>query len=129
MGLMSISVELERVREEAMQRGSGAFLLTVAEDARPHVVAVTVDWESGSLVMGAGRSSARNAVARPGVTLLWPPMEPGGYSLIIDGDAAVEPSEDGGQVTVRASRAVLHRPGTAGSASGCGSDCVPLLPA
>jgi hypothetical protein len=130
---MSVAVELERVREEAMRRGSGAFLLTVSGDGRPHVVAVAVAWQDGSLVMGAGRSSARNATDRPGVTLLWPPVAPRGYSLIVDGDAAVEPSEDGGRVTVRASRAVLHRPGTAepgsdaSAASSCGSDCVPLF--
>jgi hypothetical protein len=122
---MSISVELERVRDEASQR-AGAYLLTVSEDARPHVVAVTVDWDGESLVMGAGRSSARNATARSDVTVLWPPAESGGYSLIVDGDAEVAPSDDGGQVTVRPTRAVLHRPGT-GSAPGCASDCVPLL--
>lgn len=124
---MSIPVELERVHAEAMQRGSAAFLLTVTEGGRPHVVAVTVGWDGGSLVANAGRSSARNAADRPGVTVLWPPRDPGGYSLIVDGEAAVEPSGDGGRVTLRVTTAVLHRPGTAGGEPGCGSDCVPLL--
>jgi hypothetical protein len=126
---MSISVELERVQAEATERGAGAFLLTVGEDERPHVVAVSVGWDRGCLVTSAGRSSARNATDRPGVTLLWPPADPGGYSLIVDGAAAVEPSEDGGRVSVQATKAVLHRPGTAGTGSGpgCGSDCIPLF--
>ena len=125
---MSVSVELERVQEEAAQRGPGGFLLTVSDDGRPHVVAVTARWEGDALVMGAGRSSSRNAGARPHVSVLWPPAEPGGYSLIVDGEAAVAPRPDGGEVTLRPTRAVLHRPGPpADDGSSCGSDCVPLL--
>lgn len=122
---MSIAVDLERVRAEAQRRGPGAFLLTVTDSSRPHVVAVTVGWEDGSVVASVGRGSARNAGDRRGVTVLWPPEEPGGYSLIVDGDASVEPTDDGGRVTVQVTKAVLHRPGT-GTAPGCGSDCVPL---
>lgn len=122
---MSLSVDVERVQAEAAQRGPGAFLLTVSEDGRPHVVAVTVRWDDGSLVMGAGRSSAKNAAARPGVTVLWPPAEPGDYSLIVDGDAVVEPRDDGATVRIAEMSAVLHRPGKA-TTPGCGSDCLPL---
>lgn len=136
---MSISVEQERVQAEAAQRGSGAFLLTVSDDGRPHVVAVSVGWDGGALVMSAGRTSIRNAADRPGVTVLWPPAEIGGYSLIVDGDAVAEPSPagDGGRVSVEVSRAVLHRPARqdeaargpaeASDPAACSSDCVPLL--
>lgn len=137
---MSISVEVERVRAEATERGPGAFLLTVTDDRRPHVVAVSVGWDGGSLVMSAGRTSVRNAGDRPDVSLLWPPPEPGGYSLIVDGsaDAAPNAAGDGGQVRIEVNRAVLHRPATAGAGvaagataagdgTACGSDCVPLL--
>jgi hypothetical protein len=140
---MSVSVELARVQDQVGKRGAGAFLLTVSEDGRPHVVAVKVGWAGAALVMSAGRSSVRNAGARPGVSLLWPPADAGGYSLIVDGEAVAEPNPagDGGQVTVAVSRAVLHRPSsgagaeavTAASAAGdadataCSSDCVPLL--
>jgi hypothetical protein len=142
MDAMSISVELERVQAEATQRGPGAFLLTVTDDGRPHVVAVTVGWDEGALVMSAGRTSVRNAGSRPGVSLLWPPAEPGGYSLIVDGQATASPRADGngGGVSLQVTRAVLHRPAAgAGAAPGaaagagvdadaaCGSDCVPLL--
>ena len=135
---MSISVELERVQEEAVARGPGAFLLTVTDDGRPHVVAVTVGWDGAALVMSAGRTSVRNAGGRPGVSVLWPPAEAGGYSLIVDGKASAVANEagDGGHVTIEPTRAVLHRP-AAGAGAGadaasaedgaCGSDCVPLL--
>jgi len=127
---MSISVELERVQAEAGERSGASFLLTVTENGRPHVVAVSPRWDDGSLVVDAGRSSVRNATDRPAVTLLWPPADPDGYSLILDGEAtAIERGEEGGRVTIRPVAAVLHRPGTAGESAGpgCSSDCVPLL--
>lgn len=131
MAGMSIAVEIERVRAEAEERGPGAFLLTVTDDGRPHVVAVTVGWDGPTATMGGGRTSVRNAGARPGVTLLWPPAGAGGYSLIADGEATVEPDPGGtgGRVDVRLTRAVLHRPAAApGTADpdACGADCVPL---
>lgn len=135
---MSVSVELERVQAEAAERGPGAFLLTVTDDGRPHVVAVTVGWDvdAGTLVMSAGRTSVSNAVVRPSVSVLWPPAESGGYSLIVDGEAAASPNADGsgGHIDIAITRAVLHRPvgsdaaPTPGAdASACSSDCVPLL--
>jgi hypothetical protein len=129
---MSISVELERVQAEASSRGPGAFLLTVTGAGRPHVVAVTVGWEAGALVADAGRSSVANAGERPDVALLWPPAEPGDYSLIVDGSATTSPnpSGDGGRVRIAVTRAVLHRPATGdvgGASATCTADCVPLL--
>lgn len=58
------------------------------------------------------------------VTLLWPPNEPGGYSLIVDGTA--EPA-GGDALTVTLARAVWHRPGVGPDGSACGSDCKPIL--
>jgi len=71
---------------------------------------------------GVGNSTRRNAGAHPAVTLVWPPRDPGGYSLIVDGRAAVA----GDGVTVDPTGAVLHRPAVPGTptASGCGDDCV-----
>ena len=75
---MSISVELERVQEEAVARGPGAFLLTVTDDGRPHVVAVTVGWQAEALAMSAGRTSVRNAGNRPaGACRTAPQRSPG----------------------------------------------------
>jgi hypothetical protein len=59
------------------------------------------------------------------VSLLWPPAEPGGYSLMADGAAG--PGQ-AGTLIVTVTRAVLHRrgPAPAGSTASCGSDCIPL---
>ena len=57
--------------------------------------------------MSVGRGTARNAAARSAISLCYPPVDDGGYSLIIDGTAAVD-----GEATVRLAPtgAVLHRP-------------------
>lgn len=127
---MSVPVSLDRLREEMARFGSTPYLLTVTSDQRSHAVSVHVDWDGegddAGLVAETGRGTAANAAARPVVTLLWPPYEPGGYSLIVDGTA-----ETGERVKVRPQKAVLHRTASAPDGSvvpegACGNDCVPL---
>jgi hypothetical protein len=124
---MSIPVALERLADETRRFALAPYLLTVSEDARPHAVAVTVSWEGAALAMEVGKRSASNATARPQVSLLWPPDEPGGYSLIVDGTAAS--ASDGTRVIITPTRAVLHRPAATPDAAkpGCSADCVPIL--
>jgi hypothetical protein len=115
---VSVPVPIERLRAETARFGA-AFLLTVTDDARPHAVAVAPEWDGDSIVVSAGRTTRKNASARPDVSLLWPAGAPGEFSLIVDGSAVVD---DGTETLVlTASRAVLHRP-----AAGGGSDCVDL---
>jgi hypothetical protein len=105
---MSIPVALEQLEQETSRFALAPYLLTVSDDARPHAVAVAPTWEGDALAMDVGKRSASNAAARPRVSLLWPPHEPGGYSLIADGTAAL--ASDGTRVTVTLTRAVMHRP-------------------
>ncbi len=121
---MSVKVDLARLGE-ALVDFSFAYLVTVGDDYRAHTVAVDPGLAGGTLVIGAvGNSTRRNASAHPDVTLVWPPNTPGGYTLIIDGQAEVA----GDGVQIQPTGAVLHRPATPGvpTASGCGDDCVPL---
>ena len=103
---MSISVPLEELADEVSKRGPG-YLLTTAEGSRPHVVHLQFAVDGSELRADVGRSAVRNIGMQPAVTLLWPPDEDGGYSLIVDGTAMVE-----GEATavVAATGAVLHRP-------------------
>ena len=127
---MSIPVPLERLRAAIAERGSSAYLLTVSDDGRPHAVHSAVRWEGEVLAAEVGRRSAANAVARAAVSLLYPLRAEGDYSLIVDGTAAVVPGDDGDRLLITPTRAVLHRPAAAPDpTSGCGADCVPLLPA
>ncbi len=121
---MSIPVPVEGLAD-AMSGRAFAYLLTVGDDGRPHAVAVTPQLSGTELIAEVGRRTADNAAARPGaVSLVWPPAEVGGYSLIVDGVASVS----GSSVHVRASKGVLHRPAPVGAGpaepGSCGNDCV-----
>ena len=122
---MSIKVETGSIAE-TMEGFAFAYLLTLGTAPRPHVVAVGVTSVDGALrVSEVGRSSRRNIGGNDAVTLLWPPRDAGGYSLIVDGTASVQ----GDEVVVVPERAVLHRPAPDAPepADGtCAADCVEL---
>jgi hypothetical protein len=75
-----------------------------------------------------GGRTRENLADRRDVTLLWPPPEPGGYSLIVDGTAEVTDADDEAvRLRVVPTRALLHREADAdspGAAKGCLHDCV-----
>lgn len=124
---MSIPVALDKLRAAHAERGGGAYILTVGDDARAHAVHAALGWEGDVLVAAVGRRSAANAAARSAVSLLYPVRSEGDYSLIVDAEAAVEPTAEGHRLRLTPVRAVLHRSAPAPSpASTCGSDCVPL---
>lgn len=115
---MTQGVELDRLHEEIARFGGTPYLLTVSDDGRPHATVVGAEAAGDTLVATVGRRSAANVGVRPDVSLLWPPVDAEGFSLIVDGTATA----DGERVTVRPERAVLHRR----NAEGPGSDCVRL---
>ncbi|HZC53012.1 MAG TPA: pyridoxamine 5'-phosphate oxidase family protein [Mycobacterium sp.] len=105
-----------------------AYLITVGDDYRAHTVTVEPQLREGAVLdVGLiGGRTRENLARRSDVTLLWPPREPGGYSLIVDGTAEVT---DGSDETVRLdvvpTRALLHREADSPSAAkGCLHDCV-----
>jgi hypothetical protein len=126
---MSIPVALERLHAEVGRFTRAPYLLTVTCEGRPHAVATNAAWRERELVARVGRRTAENAAQRPDVSLLWPPEEAGGYSLIVDGHARLEGEGDGALAVITPVRGVLHRPASAPVAEGssCSADCVPLL--
>ena len=127
---MSTPVPLGGLRAAIEGRGGSAYVLTVADDGRPHAVHAPVRWEGERLAAEVGTSTAANAAARPSVSLLFPVRGDGDYSLIIDGTAVVASRNDGQRVLIAPTRAVLHRPAAApDQSSSCAADCIPLLPA
>ncbi len=107
---MSITVEPGDLPAEIVARGPG-YLLSSVLDSRPHAAHLPfqVAAAEGQVELRArvGRTTRANCVQRPAVTLLWPPAEPGGHSLIVDGEARLDGDE---HVIVTAVSAVLHRP-------------------
>jgi hypothetical protein len=122
---MSVQVDLDRLAD-ALADFTFAYLVTVGDDYRARTVAVTPVLVDGVLDVGpAGGGTRKNLAAHDGVTLVWPPREPGGYSLIVDGVGRLTDST----LTVAPANAVLHRPAapnSPASATGCRDDCVPL---
>jgi hypothetical protein len=121
---VSVPTALNDLRERVAEFGPVAFLLTVGDDRRPHIVSVHIAWEDGDLVAGAGRTTATNATHQPAVSLLWSAVGPGDYGLIVDGTAEVQPQDGESVVRITPSRAVLHRLANAGRD---GPTCITLL--
>lgn len=119
-------VDLERLAA-ALPDFRFAYLITADDDYRVHTVTVEPQLRGSSLDVGLIGGRTRENLARRGeVTLLWPPAEPDGYSLIVDGQAEVGES-DGETVRlhVAPTRALLHRNADSPSAAkGCLHDCV-----
>jgi hypothetical protein len=124
---MSVPAAVERLRNEIRRFAYAPYLITVGENAHPHAVAVEVTWEQDALAMQLGKRSARNSRRHPVVSLLWPPNEPGGYSLIVDGTATFTAGDD--RIVVTPTRAVLHRPAASPESTkpGCTADCDPIF--
>jgi len=118
------------------------YLITVDDGYRAHTVTVEPrlrelpdgpDGPEALIDVGLiGGRTRTNLAERRDVTLLWPPPEPGGYSLIVDGIAELsDPQDSAGDETVDLgvvpTRALLHREADAdspGAAKGCLHDCV-----
>ncbi|MGA9689992.1 MAG: hypothetical protein WBR33_00740 [Pseudonocardiaceae bacterium] len=122
---MSIEVTLQQL-EQTLTRYRFAYLVTVGDDARAHVLAVTTTLANDTLlVTDLGRTTRTNVVAHPSVTFVWPPADPSDYSLIVDGVGSMRDDE----LVVAPTRAVLHRPAPprpTSTGDGCESDCVEL---
>lgn len=94
-----------------IERWGFGYLTTVSDDGRPHLLALRPVVEDAATPVlrfdaGAGRA-CRNAAARPDVAVMFPPApHSDGFSLVLDGTAAV----DGDHVDVTVTSALLHRP-------------------
>ena len=109
---MSIPVDVADLPKtlEDFDRG---YLLTTT-DGRVKAVSVRAVPADGTLrVATPGRGSVANVGANPTVTLLFPPAQNGGLTLLVDGSAVAE----GDDVVVTPSSAILHKAVGAGAVS------------
>lgn len=102
-----------------------AYLITIADGERIHTSVVHPLVEGECLIVSAPSDRVQaHTGQRPKVSLVWPPPEPEGYSLIVDGVAQFE----GDNLTVVPSRAIQHRPEIIAPPDGdsCVADCIEL---
>ncbi|MDT5095091.1 MAG: hypothetical protein QOH60_4454 [Mycobacterium sp.] len=121
---MSVTVDLEQLAQ-TLADYTFAYLVTVGDDYRAHTVAIDPAFVDHAFFVGSvGGTTRRNINQHNVITLVWPPREPGGYTLIVDGTGHF--SDD--VLTVEPVRAVLHRKAQPGSVTkpGCKDDCIPL---
>ena len=100
---MSIAVALEELPDKLAEY-PWCYLVTSGEE-RPHLLAVKPSVVKAGLRCETGHSSRANVVRNPLVVLMFPPSQPDGLSLIVDGEGEV----NGDGVVVRPTWAVLHR--------------------
>ena len=130
---MSIPVDPADL-ERALEDFGAGYLMTTSPGGRVKVVTVEPTVADGGLrVVRPGKGTVANLADNAAVTVVFPPREPKGFSLLVDGTAAV----DGEDVTVSPATAVLHRPrihadgppppASAGDQTdSCGNDCAPV---
>jgi len=105
---VSVAVSIEALQEQVDEFGPTPYLVTVSAEGRAHVVSVRADVDAGVVRVSAGRTSRANARDNPAATLLWPAPEGGPYGLIVDGEVELN-DDSAGELTIRPTRAVLHR--------------------
>jgi hypothetical protein len=116
---------IRTLAEAISHYGREAYLLTVGQDG-PHTSNVTIELRGAAIGCPVGGSAARNIAREPNVSLFWPPTEPGGYALIVNGAAAGEQMPTGVTMAeITLSKSVLHRPGhrPEDSEGPCANDC------
>ena len=116
---------IRTLAEAISHYGREAYLLTVAKDG-PHTSHVTIELRGGGIGCAVGASAAKNIAREPNVSLFWPPTEPGGYALIVNGTAAGEHQATGVTMAeITLTKSVLHRRGPKPDDSDgpCASDC------
>ena len=104
---MSIAVAIEDLAEAIRHQIGWCYLLTVSDSAQARLLAIVPAWDNAGMSLHAvvGQRTADNVNARPNVSMVWPPADAGGYSLIADGIAIVDELT----ITFTPTSAVLHR--------------------
>jgi hypothetical protein len=117
-------VDFDRLAD-ALTGFRAAYLVTVDDDYRVHTVDVEPELHGHVIEVGSvGGRTRRNVENRSAVTLLWPPIDSGGYSMIVDGTSQLtDADDDTATLRVTPTRALLHRKGDP-AAGGFRHDCI-----
>lgn len=130
-GVANAGSALDRLRDAIGRTSTEPYLLSVTEDGLPHCVTVSVTWDEADDHLSLGAPSLGEVTPHPGrhVSLLWPPAERGGYSLIVDGVSSAAAYGGEPAPIVLPTKAVLHRgqPAPRARVSSCPNDCIVIF--
>lgn len=109
---VSIQIALEDLVELAPEYGPSAYAVVGTDAGPPRITHSPVTFTPhGELVVELGRSSHRALAERPALALLWPATNEQSMSLIVDCEVSGSLDlDDGGEVRLRPTGAVRHRP-------------------
>lgn len=110
---MSHAVSPQDLHATALPYGNTPFLLYVGSSGTARVNHVAVQLSEGSdqvIVTGIGRGVAKTLTPDLVLSLLWPPYDQDGFSLIADGTGTMDGEGDAARLILTISAAVLHRP-------------------
>ncbi|MCY3812431.1 MAG: hypothetical protein OXH15_11600 [Gammaproteobacteria bacterium] len=118
------------ISEALREFGNTPYVLTVGDDG-PHTShsTVTLAPDGRSLTGPLSKSAAKNVASQPAMSLFWPPQEPSGYGIIMNGTAQVIATDGPDPLaSIALTKAVFHRPGKPGPRheGTCTSDCRPI---
>lgn len=103
---MSVKVDLAELAR-VLADFDTAYLISVGGTGRAKVISIKLRVDGDTLTaLNDSRGTAANLAENAGVTVLCPPREPGGLSLLVDGTASTE--DEGFRIV--AEHAILHRP-------------------
>lgn len=129
---MSIPVAIADLASALEEFGAGYLLTTTGGTVKVVTVEPRVS-EGAVLVDAPGGGTLANLAGNAAVTLVFPPAEPKGFTLLVDGSGEVV----GDDVRVTPTGAVLHRPAMHGdgpppprsvgeATDSCGNECAPV---
>jgi Pyridoxamine 5'-phosphate oxidase len=123
---VTMKVELDELAARLAEY-TFAYLATVGDDGRVHLLAVLPEITGATLTIGGvGKHSLANVETHPNATLVWPPAAPDGFSLIVDGAASAGKGDGDSEIVVTPTKAILHRPAVDADGRRTGSDCAPV---
>ena len=107
---MSIQVSLEDIESYTVDYGLAAYVLAGVAEGPPRVTHSAVRFDRGDIVVSVGRRAAAALGDNPEVCVLWPATVDQSMSLIVDGEVVGTVDPEGGDVRIRPTGAVRHRP-------------------
>jgi len=109
LGDVSVKITIDDLTDRLDEYGTAAFLVTVGADSSPKVVHAPVVWDGEVLRCTPGGGTLTNLTGGGPVTLVFPSLENGGYSMFLDGRGVPDPDDDAVAV-IEFTGGVLHRP-------------------